>query len=118
MLTAQRLLRAFIEIIFVLLGAIVVWLGLTEHIFFDRRRLSWLILSVALILWGLTALFKPGPSVRWEHWVRGVSLTLLGMVMLTISRVPFTWVGPLLAVAGLLLTVRGIMGAALVLRQR
>ena len=43
----------FIEIIFVLLGLLVVWLGLTGHIFFDRHKLSWLILSLALILWGL-----------------------------------------------------------------
>ena len=53
MLTPQNLQRVVIELVFVLLGGLIVWLGLTGQIFFDRRRLPWLILSVALILWGL-----------------------------------------------------------------
>jgi len=52
----------------------VVWLGLTGHILFDRRKPGWLLLSVAVILWGLRALFKP---VQWwsrtEQWTRGLS---------------------------------------------
>ena len=59
MLTPQQVLRITIEIIFVLLGGLVVWLGLTGHILFDRRKPGWLLLSVAVILWGLRALFKP-----------------------------------------------------------
>ena len=119
MLTPQTLTRIFIEIIFVLLGGLVVWLGVTGQIFFDRRRLPWLILSVALIAWGLRALYKPGQWLkRWEHWTRGLSLTLLGVVMLAISRVPFVWVGRLLAVGGALLVLRGLVGSVLVLRPR
>jgi hypothetical protein len=119
MLTPQQLLRIIIEIIFVLLGALVVWLGLSGHILFDRRTPGWLVLSVAVLLWGLRALYKP---VKWwsrtEQWARGLSLTLLGLVMLAISRVPFLWVGRLLAFAGLLLAVRGLIGSALILRPR
>jgi hypothetical protein len=119
MLTPQQLLRITIEIIFVLLGGLVVWLGLTGHILFDRRKQGWLLLSLAVILWGLRALFKP---VRWwsrtEQWTRGLSLTLLGLVMLAISRVPFLWVGRLLALAGLLLVVRGLIGSVLIFRPR
>ena len=117
MLKPERLLRIVIEMIFVLLGALIVWLGVTGQIFFDRRKLPWLILSAALIVWGLRALYKPGPW-RWEHWTRGLSLTLLGVVMLAISRVPFLWVGRLFAVAGLLLILRGLIGSFLVLRPR
>ncbi len=119
MLTPQQVLRITIEIIFVLLGGLVVWLGLSGHILFDRRKPGWLLLSVALILWGLRALYKP---VKWwsplERWTRGLSLTLLGVVMLAISRVPFLWVGRLLAFAGVLLMVRGLIGAVLILRPR
>jgi hypothetical protein len=122
MLTPQHLLRIVIEMIFVLLGGLVVWLGLTGQIFFvffDGRKLPWLILSIALILWGLRALYKPGSSwARWEHWTRGLSLTLLGIVMLAISRVPFLWVGRLFALAGLLLILRGLIASFLVLRPR
>ncbi|HEY2460864.1 MAG TPA: hypothetical protein VGI16_08650 [Candidatus Acidoferrum sp.] len=119
MLTPQRYLGAVVEIIFVLLGGLVVWLGLTEHIFFDRHRLPWLVLSIALILWGLRAMYKPARFwVAGERWTRGISLTLLGIVMLAISRVPFLWVGRLLAVAGLLLVLRGLIGASLMLRSQ
>jgi hypothetical protein len=119
MLKPERLLRIVIEMIFVLLGALIVWLGVTGQIYFDRRKLPWLILSAALIVWGLRALFKPGQWwSRWEHWTRGLSLTLLGVVMLAISRVPFLWVGRLFAVAGLLLVLRGLIGSFLVLRPR
>ena len=123
MLTPQQMLRITIELIFVLLGALVTWLGLSGHILVsflsERQRPGWLVLSVAVILWGVRALYKP---VQWwsraETWTRGLSLILLGAVMLAISRVPFTWVGPLLALAGVLLTMRGLIGAALVFRPR
>jgi hypothetical protein len=107
-----------IEIIFVLLGLLVVWLGVTGHIFFDRHKLSWLILSVALILWGVRGIYKkPGSRPpRPEDYTRAVSLTLLGIVLLAISRVPFSWVGPLLACAGLLLAARGFVDLVLLLR--
>ncbi len=85
----------------------------------ERQKPSWLILSVALILWGLRALYGPNKWwARWENWTRGLSLTLLGVVMLAISRVPFLWVAPLLATAGVLMSLRGIIGAALVFRPR
>ncbi len=119
MLTPQRLLRLLIEVIFVLLGFLVVWLALTGRILVERHKPSWLILSGALILWGLRALFGPNKWwARWENWTRGLSLTLLGVVMLAIYRVPFLWVGPLLATAGVLMSLRGLIGAALALRTR
>ena len=119
MLKPQEVLRITIELIFVLLGGLVIWLGLSGQIFFDRRKPAWLILSAALILWGLRALYKPGQWwSRWEHWTRGLSLTLLGVVMLAIARVPFLWVGRLLAVGGALLVLRGLMGSVLVFRPR
>jgi hypothetical protein len=119
MLTPQRVLRLLIEVIFFLLGVLVVWLALTGRILVERQKPSWPILSVALILWGLRALYGPNKWwARWENWTRGLSLTLLGVVMLAISRVPFLWVSPLLATAGVLMSLRGIIGAALVFRPR
>jgi len=119
MLTPERLLRLMIEMIFILLGALVIWLGVERRIFVDRRSIPWLILSAALILWGLRALPRRGQWwVRWESWVRGLSLALLGVLMLVISRVPFAWVGPLLAAGGALLALRGLIGSVFVLRPR
>jgi hypothetical protein len=118
MFTPERLLRLVIEIIFVLLGLLVVWLGLTGHIFFDRHKLPWLILSVALILWGLRGIYRKAGSKppQPEDYTRAVSLTVLGIVLLAISRVQFVWVGPLLACAGVVLAARGIAGTVLLLR--
>src|SRR6266487_7101988 len=119
MLTPERLFRFMVEFIFVLLGSLVIWLGLARRIYVDRHSTPWLILSGALILWGLRALYKPGQWwLRWENWTRGLSLALLGVLMLAISRVPFAWVGPMLASLGVVLALRGIIGSALVFRPR
>lgn len=119
MLTPQRVLRLTIELIFLLLGALVVWLALSGRISVERHRPAWFLLSGVIILWGLRALYGPNKWwARWENWTRGLSLTLLGVVMLIISRVPFVWIGPLLAAAGVLMVLRGIIGAALVFRPR
>jgi hypothetical protein len=119
MLTPERLLRFLIELIFILLGFLLIWLALVRHSYVDRYSKSWLILSVALILWGLRALYKPGQWwLRWQNWTRGLSLALLGALMLVITRVPFAWVEPMLAAAGVLLALRGIVASALIFRPR
>jgi hypothetical protein len=122
MLTPERLLRLIIEFIFILLGALLVWFAFAGPVYgrtVDRHSLSWVILSVVLILWGLRALYKPGQWwLRWQNWTRGLSLVLLGILMLVISRVPFPWVAPLLAVAGGLLVLRGVIGSVLIYRQK
>src|SRR5260370_35191753 len=94
MLTPERLLQVMIELIFVLLGGLLVWLGFQGPVYeriVDRHSASWLILGVALILWGLRALYKPGQWWRrWENWTRGLSLVLLGGLMLAIIPVSFS----------------------------
>jgi hypothetical protein len=65
------------------------------------------------------ALARPARGwLRGERWTRGVSLVLLGIVMLVITRVPFLMIGKLFAVAGVILALRGIVGMALILRPR
>ncbi len=117
MLRPERLLRVFIELIFVLLGFLVIWLGVERRIYVDRHSAAWLILSVALIVWGLRALYSPGQWwLRWQNWTRGLSLALLGVLMVVISRVPFLWVGPMLAAGGGLLVLRGMIATFLIFR--
>jgi hypothetical protein len=119
MLSPARLTQLLTEFVFLLLGTLVMWLAANGRIYFDRHAVAWLILSAALIAWGLLALAKPGQFwARWQKWNRGGSLMLLGVVMLAISRVPFNWVVKLFAAAGLILVVRGILGSLLILRQR
>jgi hypothetical protein len=119
MLTPERLLRLMIEVIFILLGLLVIWLGLARPVYVDRHSIPWLILSAAVILWGLRALPRRGQWwARWEHWTRGLSLVLLGVLMLVISRAPFSWVGPMLAAGGGLLVLRGLVGRMFIVRPR
>jgi hypothetical protein len=119
MLSPARLTQLLTEFVFLLLGALVMWLAANGRIYFDRHGVGWLVLSVALIAWGLLVLAKPGQFwAKWQKWNRGGSLVLLGVVMLSISRVPFAWVVKLLAAAGLILLLRGILGSLLILRQR
>jgi hypothetical protein len=121
MLSPARLTQLLMEFVFLLLGALLLWFAANQRIDFsrfDRRGTTWLVLSVALIAWGLLALAKPGQFwAKWQKWNRGGSLVLLGVVMLAISRVPFDWVVKLLAAAGLILVARGILGTLLILRQ-
>jgi hypothetical protein len=119
MLSPARLTELLVEFVFLLLGALVVWLGVTRHINFVPGGTAWLVISVALLVWGLIAFAKPGvPRARWQKWIRGSSLLLLGILMLSMMRVPFMWVGNLLALAGVVLIVRGLAGMLLILRQR
>ncbi|HEV8075073.1 MAG TPA: hypothetical protein VGP66_04465 [Candidatus Acidoferrum sp.] len=119
MLSPARLTQLLMEFVFLLLGALVIWLAANGRIYFDRHGVAWLVLSVALIAWGLLALAKPGQFwAKWQKWNRGGSLVLLGVLMLAISRVPFDWVVKLLAAAGVILVARGVLGSLLILRQR
>jgi hypothetical protein len=119
MLTPARLTQFTVELIFVLLGTLVIWLGLRGRIYFDPRSIPWLAISIGVIAWGTLALAKPGQWwTRWQRWNRGGSMILLGLLMLSIGRVPFFWVGKFLALCGLVLILRGVIGSLLILRQR
>ena len=119
MLAPDRLLGLLIELVFVLLGGLVIWLGLTRHFYRDVRGTSWIILSVGLLIWGLRGLYSPGQWWRrWQNWTRGLSLALLGVLMLAMTRAPFAWVPPMLAACGGLLVLRGAMASFLILRPR
>jgi hypothetical protein len=118
MLSPARLSQLMVELVFLLLGTLVVGLGLQGRIYFDRHSIPWLIISVALLAWGLLALARPGQWwARWQKWNRGLSLVLLGALMLALTHLPFLWIGKMLAVAGLVMIVRGALGAILILRQ-
>ena len=119
MLTPDRLLGLLIELVFVLLGGLVIWLGLARHAYVDRHGTGWIMLSVGLLIWGLRALYSPGQWWRrWQNWTRGLSLAMLGALMLAMTRAPFSWVAPMLAACGGLLVLRGAMASFLILRPR
>lgn len=118
MLSPARLTQLLMEVIFILLGGLVVWLGASGHIYFDRRGAAFLIVSLALIAWGLMAFARPVQRWNlWEKWNRGISLVLLGLIMLAMTRVPFLWVPKLLIVVGLVLVLRGLFASLMIFKQ-
>jgi hypothetical protein len=118
MLSPARLTELTVELVFLLLGTLVLWLSAIGRLNPDRRGIPWLVLSVALLAWGLLALARPGQwRAHWQKWNRGLSLVILGVIMLAVMRVPFLWVGRLLALAGSVLILRGILGSLLIIRR-
>src|SRR5574337_1035233 len=112
MLHPAKLFRLVNELIFVLLGLLLVWVAVTGRYFFNRRAPVWIGLGASLVYWGLRAWWQPGRGgLRAEQRVRGGSLALVGALMLGIAWLPFAWVGPLLGAAGCILVARGLATA-------
>jgi hypothetical protein len=101
------------------MGALVIWLGLHGQINFNPSSALWLALSIGAIAWGALALARPGQWwARWQKWNRGGSMIVLGLLMLAIGHLPFGMAGKVLAVCGLVLILRGVVGSLLILQQR
>ena len=114
--TAQ-LFALFNELIFLLVGALLLWVALTGRYFFNPRQTGWLVLAVVLVLWGLRtwrrARLVAAPRIRTAMKIGGGSLVLVGLIMLSLAWAPFRWAGWLLAAAGGVFVLRGIVTAAL-----
>jgi hypothetical protein len=123
MLNPANLFRMMTEIIFVLLGGILVWVGLNNRFMvnFNPQSPAWLALGAVLIYWGARGWMKTtraaSTSERMVARVAGASLILVGIMMLGLAVAEFRWVGTILAIAGAILAVRGLAGAVLSLRM-
>jgi hypothetical protein len=121
MLNPANLFRMMTEIVFVLLGCVLVVLGLTHRFMFNPRSPAWLALGAVLIYWGARAWMKTTRAARTSERtvarVGGASLILVGFLMLVLVAVEFRFVGLVLAVAGVILALRGLAAAVLSLRM-
>ena len=106
--------------IFVLLGGLLVWVGLSGRFMFDPRKPAWLGLGAVLVYWGARAWIKTKRAARTVERtamrVGGASLAIVGLMMLGLVFVEFRWVGTVLAMAGGILVLRGLVSAVLSLR--
>jgi hypothetical protein len=123
MLNPANLFRMLSEFIFILLGGILVWLGLSGRLLlgnFNPRGPAWLGLGAALAVWGARTLIKTARAARTSDraaaQVGGASLVLVGLMMLSIVFVEFRRVGAIFVAAGTILALRGILAAVLSLR--
>ncbi len=105
------------EMVFMLAGALLLWVALTSRYVFDARRPSWLILALILVAWGWRGWRRARRIAvrRFEFAARigGASLILVGAIMFSLAWVPLIWVSRLLALAGCLFILRGFVSAAL-----
>lgn len=110
-------LRFLIEVIVAMLGGLILWLALLSHKIPDRHASSWLMAGVVLMAWGAFTFFRArGLRTYWLDRVGGISLLLVGGLMLVLTRVPFEWVTPMFAAIGGLLVARGLAGVLLAAR--
>ena len=123
MLSPANLFRMMTEFIFILLGGILVWVGLSGRLAlgnFNPRGPAWLGLGAVLIYWGARTMAKTARAARTADRlvarVGGASLILLGFMMLSLGFVEFRRVGIIFAAAGAVLALRGILAAVLSLR--
>jgi hypothetical protein len=113
-----RIFQLVTEVLLALLGLLLVWLAASGRAQLNPRSLLWLAVAVLVAYRGLRAWLQAGRSAaRWQHRLRGSSLLLVGGVMLALSAAPEAPVTPLLTAAGVVLIARGILGAALGVRQ-
>jgi len=125
MLKPANMFRVMTEFIFILLGGFLVWLGLSSRFLdptsFNPRSPAWLGLGAILIYWGTRAWLKTSraaPSAdRTVARVSGTSLVVVGCAMLALVLLAFRWVGLVLATAGAVLALRGLLAAVLSLRS-
>jgi hypothetical protein len=123
MLSPANLFRMMTEFIFILLGGILVWVGLSGRLDprnFNPRGPVWLALAAALVYWGVRTWAKTARAARTSDrtvaQLGGGSLALVGLMMLSIALVQFRLVGTVFAAAGAILALRGILAAMLSLR--
>jgi hypothetical protein len=120
MKNVNQLFRLMTEVVFILVGWLLLWVGMTGRYLFDPRRPDWLLVSGVLVLWGLGTWWR-GRKATVRVWraaatIAGASLVLAGLLMMSLAWAPFRWVGYLLAAAGGVFVLRGLLTAALVLR--
>jgi hypothetical protein len=120
MLAPANMLRLLSEVIFVLLGLLLLWVAWSGRIHWDRQSVVWIVLGAFLVFRGGRAWWMAGAAkssaAAQSATVRGVTLALVGVLMLAIAWAPLGWIPPLLAAAGVTLVTRGIFSSIVVLR--
>src|SRR5258706_6937214 len=96
----QLAFRLLIEVIVAMLGGFILWLALVSHKIPDRHAGSWLMVGVLLVVWGaFTFLRAKGLRTYWVDRVGGISLLVVGGLMLVLMRVPFELATPMVPAA-------------------
>lgn len=114
---AASLLRLINEFVILLLGALLTLLAVSRGVALPARPLALVALGVALAYWGVRAGMRREPGVsRPLAAIRSGSLILVGILVTAIPLLPLRFAELLLASAGGILVIRGLLGAVLFAR--
>jgi uncharacterized membrane protein len=105
------------ELVFVLLGVLLVFIAVSRRFSLPRHSIAWMGLGVILLYWGLRIWIRSmRKQPRWPSGVRAASLALVGAIVLAIAFLPFSFAMPLLAAAGAILVLRGLVSVVILAR--
>lgn len=117
MLNPPNLFRLLNEFIILLLGALLVLLAVNRGVHLPARPSAMIALGVLLIYWGVRARFRRQPQDAITTVdIRSSSLVMVGLFIMAIPVLPLRYADILLALAGGVLVIRGILGGILSLR--
>lgn len=118
MLNTANLFRLVSEFIVLLLGAFLMLLAGTGRAGLPARPAALVGVGVLFLYWGARAWMRPeAKSSRTETMIRTGSLALVGALVAAIPFLPLRDADLLLAIAGGVLVLRGLLGGALSLRR-
>lgn len=117
-LSPPNLFRLLNEFIILLLGALLILLAANRGVALPARPSAMIALGVLLIYWGLRARLRRQPKEASATVnLRCGSLILVGIFVLAIPMLPLRYADILLALAGGVLVLRGILGGILSARE-
>jgi hypothetical protein len=105
------------EFIVMLLGGFLILLSLSRTVGVPSKPVM-IILGAIVVYWALRSWMRKEPAAaRLQTHVRAGSLSILGLIMITIALVPLSFANMLVTLAGCVLIVRGVIASLLVLRR-
>jgi len=114
MANTANLLRVINEFIVLLLGALMILLAVSRGVALPSRPGAMMALGAALIYWGVRAgMRRSREASDAQAHIRGGSLIIVGLLILSIPLLPVRYAATLLGFAGAVLVLRGIAGAVL-----
>jgi hypothetical protein len=114
MLSPPNFFRLLNEFILLLLGALLTLLAVNRGVALPARPSAMIALGVLLIYWGLRARWRRPPQESGAAVkLRAGSLVLVGILVLSIPMLPVRYADMLLALAGGVLVLRGVVGGFL-----
>ncbi len=116
--TSAKLFQLLNEFIVLLLGALLILLAISGRVSLPARPAALIALGIVFIYWGLRAWVRSEPlPARRPSKIRAASLVSVGVLILGIPLLPIRCIPLLLGLAGVVLILRGTLGAILFVRN-